>query len=333
MRSSSIRGGFTLVELLVVIAVIGILVGVLLPALAGARRSAQELQIAANLRTVGQAVQGYNAQTQFFPPAYVYASEETGTKWREEDQITNHPEPRNGYIHWSWALFDGDFQQEAEAFESPLVPDGGAPPTNPGPNPEDWVGTQRDDVGQTRDSGNEYPHDRQVDRIAFTGNAAVFPRNKLNVTLNGTSRTWLRDNQLVNPAWIRRPSETILATEFAPGLDWRTLKDTPEGDTNPFAVIKSHRPVTPFILGGNAGGLTNHNDIYKQNPQRRVRPYFYYPFKSALSTVPAKTYVNGQGQAGLIVDEQTGLNAVARMHPGGDELGGSTYFLYIDGAV
>jgi prepilin-type N-terminal cleavage/methylation domain-containing protein/prepilin-type processing-associated H-X9-DG protein len=44
------RTGFTLVELLVVVAVIALLIGVLLPALAGARKSSQKVTSSANLR-------------------------------------------------------------------------------------------------------------------------------------------------------------------------------------------------------------------------------------------------------------------------------------------
>jgi prepilin-type N-terminal cleavage/methylation domain-containing protein len=62
--SSTVRRGFTLVELLVVVAVIGILIGVLLPALAGARAAAVKMQDQNNLRQIGIAYKGYMTETE-----------------------------------------------------------------------------------------------------------------------------------------------------------------------------------------------------------------------------------------------------------------------------
>lgn len=50
---------FTLVELLVVVSIIGLLVGILLPVLAGVRGTAQKTTCAGNLRQIGIAVQAH----------------------------------------------------------------------------------------------------------------------------------------------------------------------------------------------------------------------------------------------------------------------------------
>jgi prepilin-type processing-associated H-X9-DG protein/prepilin-type N-terminal cleavage/methylation domain-containing protein len=65
------RCAFTLVELLVVVAIVTILIALLMPALVGARRKAQTIVCAANLRTIGQAMAMYTQRYRVYPCWYI----------------------------------------------------------------------------------------------------------------------------------------------------------------------------------------------------------------------------------------------------------------------
>ncbi|MEZ6191300.1 MAG: type II secretion system protein [Phycisphaerales bacterium] len=101
MRANHSRTGFTLIELLVVISIIALLVGILLPALGAARRSAQGVKCVSNQRQVALAMFTWLTDHDDTFPSYYYNGPSTG--------------PDNRYI-WGDALNDFGYIPGSENF-------------------------------------------------------------------------------------------------------------------------------------------------------------------------------------------------------------------------
>jgi len=95
------KRAFTLVEVLVVIAVVGTLIALLIPAAQQAREAARRLQCQNNLRQIGLAVHSYQAASSVFPPSFCIRPGTTlGTNngsWSIHGRVLPYLEQGNAY--------------------------------------------------------------------------------------------------------------------------------------------------------------------------------------------------------------------------------------------
>ena len=93
--------GFTLVELLTVIAIIGVLTAILLPAVNAARAAARRTQCQSNMRQVGLAILGFESANQKIPPGQKW----TGIRGRE------------GVVDYAWSALVLTFLEESAVYD------------------------------------------------------------------------------------------------------------------------------------------------------------------------------------------------------------------------
>lgn len=122
MSSDSNGRGFTLVEILVVIGIIGLLIGLLLPALSRARDSANSIACLSNLRQMAIAARAYADEYHGrYPIAYYYANEGNRSVTYAWDLTTieSRSAPPAVVPGLLWRVTDPVRVQQCPSFEGP----------------------------------------------------------------------------------------------------------------------------------------------------------------------------------------------------------------------
>src|SRR6516164_2906474 len=212
------RRAFTLVEVLVVIAIIGLLIALLLPAVQGTRESARKAQCANNLKQIGLALLHHETAKKTFPSGYVSAFDSSGTDtgpgWGWASYMLPQMEENAIYktIHFDLPIEDPMNGVRVANIPSFLCPSDDTPHV--------WPAKSRDASGNPIAVICEVAASNYVAMYGTTepgvdGDGMYFRNSKIRLSdvTDGTSKTIAvgeRAHQLGNATWVGSVTGAIL---------------------------------------------------------------------------------------------------------------------------
>ncbi|HYE78977.1 MAG TPA: type II secretion system protein, partial [bacterium] len=306
MQRRGAQAGFTLVEMLVVITIIGILAGLALPNITKARTKAKETEVKAGLHSIQTSLERYYVDNQQFPAYILGGSTASWTTYQQRldpddpHRKLNDPLIENGYID-SYPT-------------NPFVADGSAVIVESGGNPTDpGSGDPRFGMNGTG-MANIMDDPRFFDELTTpTETLKQFAYSRLGKDANKVYEPYPSGGKLntnVNPG-----GEPVLARNWWEGdFFYRAVGPIDFASQHPAAANQNPREVwtyyvgryDSYILGGYGAKVNDGQDVIRTGINQNAGQFYRTPPATSGMAYPQVSLDNGQGNVSSLPEVMGG---------------------------